>query len=76
MFIDEAESYKAILIAQSIAFGVVGIAVIRLSNSMGNIAMVTGIFEIVTYAMFATVTLAIGGFIMLIPTIILEIIAL
>lgn len=72
--------FDAILIAQSIVFGVVGIlfgiAVLRLHNTMGTIATVTGIFEIIMYAMFATVILALGGFIMLLPTTILEIVLL
>lgn len=80
LFVDISDNYESILMAESLTYGIVGvlmgIAVIRLNKIMGNIAMVTGIFEIVTYALFATVVLAIGGFILLIPTLILEIILL
>ena len=69
-----------ILIAESMVFGVVGIlmgiAMLRLQKAIGNLAIVAGIFEIVTFACFATVILAMGGFVLLVPTTILEIIVL
>ena len=80
LIFDISYGYEAILMGQSITIGVVGIlfgiAVIRLTKALGNIAMVTGIFEIISYALFTTVFLAIGGFVLLIPTLILEIILL
>lgn len=79
LFIED-NYFQSILIAQSITVGVVGvlfgIAVLRLKSAIGTIATVTGIFEIITYAMFALVFLALGGLIMQLPTIILEIILL
>ncbi len=69
-----------IMIGQSISLGIVGIlmgiAMLRFQKALGNIAIITGIFEIVTYACFLTVVLAIGGGLLLLPTTILEIIIL
>jgi transcriptional regulator with XRE-family HTH domain len=70
----------SILILESISFGIVGvlmgIAVIRLQKALGNLAVITGIFQIVTYALFTSVFFALGGFLLLNVTIILEIIIL
>jgi len=70
----------SILILESMSFGIVGvlmgIAMLRFQKALGNIAIVTGIFQIVTYAFFASVFLALGGFLLLTITIILEIIIL
>ncbi|WP_432412572.1 helix-turn-helix domain-containing protein [Rasiella sp. SM2506] len=69
-----------ILILESISFGIVGvlmgIAMLRFQKALGNIAIVTGIFEIVTYAFFSSIVFALGGFLLLNVTIILEIIIL
>lgn len=69
-----------IMIAQSISFGIVrilmGIAMLRFQKALGNLAVITGVFEIVTYACFLMVVFAMGGFLMLLPTTILEIIVL
>lgn len=71
---------NAIIILESISFGIVGvlmgIAMLRLQKALGTIATVTALFEIATYACFTLVFTAIGGAILLIPTIILEIIVL
>ncbi|MAZ72930.1 MAG: hypothetical protein CMC70_07260 [Flavobacteriaceae bacterium] len=70
----------SILILESISFGIVGvlmgIAMLRFQKALGNIAIVTGIFQIVTYALFVSVVFALGGFLMLTVTTILEIIIL
>ena len=67
----------SILILESISFGIVGvlmgIAMLRFQKALGNIAIVTGIFEIVTYAFFSSVFFALGGILLLNVTIILEI---
>jgi len=66
--------------ASAITFGIVGVllgvAVLRLKGLLGNLATVTGIFEIVSYALMITVILAVAGLGLLTPTIILEIILL
>lgn len=71
---------SVILIAKLISFGVIGIlmgvAMIRFQKPLGNIATITGIFEIVTYSCFLIVIFATGGVMLLIPTRILEIIML
>lgn len=71
---------SVILIAESISFGIVGIlmgiAMLRLQKALGNLATITGIFEIVAYACFTIVIFAAGGAILLLPTLILEIIIL
>ncbi len=70
----------SILILESISFGIVGvlmgIATLRFQKALGNIAVVTGIFQIVTYAFFTSVVFAFGGFLLLTVTTILEIIIL
>jgi transcriptional regulator with XRE-family HTH domain len=70
----------SILIIESFSIGIVGvlmgIAMLRFQKALGTIAIVTGIFEIVTYALFTSVIFALGGFLMLTVTIILEIIIL
>ena len=72
--------YQVVIGAYSITFGILGIllgvAVIRLQNALGTLAKVTGIFEIIAYGCMATVILGIVGYIVLTPTIILEIILL
>jgi len=69
-----------IMIGQSISIGIVGvlmgIAMLRFQKALGNLAVITGIFEIVTYACFLTVIFAMGGGLLLLPTTILEIIIL
>ncbi|HBR55490.1 MAG TPA: helix-turn-helix domain-containing protein [Flavobacteriaceae bacterium] len=70
----------SILIIESFSFGIIGllmgIAVIRLQKAIGTIAIVTGIFQIVTYALFTSVFFALGGYLLLSVTIVLEIIVL
>ncbi|MFL1894270.1 helix-turn-helix domain-containing protein [Aquimarina sp. 2-A2] len=72
--------YQFILGAEAITYGVIGIlfgiAVLRLKDSLGTIALVTGVFELITYGFMVTVLLSIVGMFMLTPTIILEIILL
>ncbi|TPN84076.1 helix-turn-helix transcriptional regulator [Aquimarina algicola] len=71
---------EIILGAQAITYGVIGvlfgISIIRLQNAIGTVAKVTGIFEITTYACMLTIILAFLGYILLTPTIILEVIVL
>ncbi len=73
-------NYQVVIGAYSVTFGILGIllgvSVIRLQNALGTLAKVTGIFEIVAYGCMATVILGILGYIILTPTIILEIIVL
>lgn len=70
----------AVLILESFSIGIVGvlmgIAMLRFQKALGNIAIITGIFEIVTYALFSSVVFALGGYLLLNVTIILEIIIL
>lgn len=72
--------YEIILGTQAASYGVIGIifgvAVLRLQNAVGNIATITGVFELITYGFLLTIVLAIVGFVLLNPTIILEIILL
>jgi len=72
--------YEIILGTQAASYGVIGIifgvAVLRLQNAVGNIASITGVFELITYGFLLTIVLAIVGFVLLNPTIILEIILL
>ena len=76
----ENDYYPGILIAESVALGItgilMGIAVIRLTPAVGNIAMVAGIFEIITYSCLASVIFSLGGLIIWFPTIVLEIVLL
>lgn len=55
---------------------VLGIALLRLQDGMGKLARVTGIMEIITGSMFASVLFVLFGLIMIFPTMILEIILL
>ncbi len=72
--------YEFVIGAEAITYGVIGIlfgiSVLRLKNGLGTIATVTGVFEIITYAFMVTIILSIVGFVLLTPTIILEIILL
>ncbi len=72
--------FVILLGAQGVTYGIIGvllgISVIRLQNALGTSAKVTGIFEIITYGCMATVVLGFLGYIMLTPTIILEVILL
>lgn len=72
--------YVGMMIAHSITGGVVGIifgvSVLRLQNSLGHLALITGILEIVTYSLFATILFAKLGFVLIVPMTILEIILL
>ena len=72
--------YDEMLIASGITTGIIGIlfgiAVLRLRAGLGQIATVTGIFEIVTYTMFASIIFATFGFVLMVPMTILEIILL
>jgi len=72
--------FTYILGAQGVTFGVIGIllgiSVIRLQNALGMLAKTTGIFEIIAYGCMATVILGFLGYLLLTPTIILEIILL
>ncbi len=71
---------EIVLGAEAVTYGVIGIlfgiSVLRLKERIGNLATITGIFEIITYAFMVTIILAIVGFVLLTPTIILEIILL
>ncbi len=71
---------EIILDAEAVTYGVIGIlfgiSVLRLKNGLGTIATITGIFEIITYSFMATIILSLVGFVLLTPTIILEIILL
>ncbi len=72
--------FEIVIGAHGVTFGIVGIllgvSVIRLQNALGTLAKVTGIFEIIAYGCMATVILGFLGYIMLTPTIILEIVLL
>ncbi len=72
--------YQFILGAQSISYGIIGIllgiSVLRLQKSLGTIATVTGIFEIITYGLMTTIILAIVGLFLISPMLILEVILL
>ncbi|WP_165388970.1 helix-turn-helix domain-containing protein [Aquimarina brevivitae] len=72
--------YQFVLGAQAITYGIIGllfgIGILRLQKILGTIALVTGIFEIISYGFMITVLLAIVGLFFLTPTIILEIILL
>jgi transcriptional regulator with XRE-family HTH domain len=76
----EPLNHASILIIESFSFGIVGIlmgiAMLRFQKALGNLAIVTGIFQIVTYAFFTSVLFALGGFLLLTVTTILEIIIL
>ncbi|MBQ0734895.1 helix-turn-helix domain-containing protein [Aquimarina celericrescens] len=71
---------EIVLGAEAVTYGVIGIlfgiSVLRLKERIGNLATITGVFEIITYAFMVTIILAIVGFVLLTPTIILEIILL
>ncbi|WP_109301698.1 helix-turn-helix domain-containing protein [Aquimarina sp. AU474] len=79
LFIGELD-YQFIMGAEAITYGVIGIlfgiSILRLKNGMGPLATVTGVFEIVTYSFMTTVILSVVGFVLLTPTILLEIILL
>lgn len=79
LYIDEFD-YRFVIGAESITYGVIGIlfgiSVTRLRKGLGSLAMVTGIFEIITYAFMVTIVLVVVGLFLLTPTIILEIILL
>ena len=53
-----------------------GVGIIRLKSHLGNLAMATGILEIITGVSFALVFLSAFGLIILIPLEILEILVL
>ncbi len=79
LYIEEF-NYEIVMSAEAVTYGVIGIlfgiSVLRLKNGLGAVATVTGVFEIITYAFMTTIILAIVGFFLLTPTIILEIILL
>ena len=68
------------LLIECVGFGglqlIFGIGMYQLKDKIGQLAQVTGIFEIVVGASLVTVILATLGVFLLIPTIIIEIILL
>lgn len=72
--------YEILLSAEAISYGIIGIlfgiAMLRLQKGLGTIALITGIFELITYGLMVTVFLAMAGYAFLTPTIILEVILL
>ena len=72
--------YQIVLGAEAMTYGIIGvlfgISVLRLQKILGAIALITGIFEIVTYGFMMTILLAIIGLFLLTPTLILEVILL
>ena len=76
----EGINYESVMVAEAIVFGIIGIlfgiSVLRLKNALGSIAQITGVFEIITFSLILTVVLALAGFVLMIPTTILEIILL
>jgi len=72
-------SLEYILTAESLIYGALGIVfglgVLKL-KSLGAIAKISGIFEIVTGAFFITVILSLAGLLTLIPTLLFEVIIL
>ncbi|MDY8136975.1 helix-turn-helix transcriptional regulator [Aquimarina sp. 2201CG5-10] len=72
--------YRFILGAEAITYGIIGIlfgiSILRLQKGLGQLATVTGIFEIISYGFLVTVILSIVGLFLLTPTIILEVILL
>jgi len=77
-YIDELDKFTGI--SKAITSGILqilfGIAILQLSSKIGNIASVSGVFEIITGIFFLSVIGAIVGLFFLIPTEILEIIVL
>ncbi|WP_024769923.1 helix-turn-helix domain-containing protein [Aquimarina macrocephali] len=73
-------NYQFVLGAEAVTYGVIGIlfgiSVLRLQNGLGTLAIVTGVFEIITYSFMVTIILSLVGVVLLTPTIILEIIVL
>tara|TARA_B100000287_G_C20539278_1_gene744011 strand:+ start:215 stop:1054 length:840 start_codon:yes stop_codon:yes gene_type:complete len=69
-----------IWISKAVTFGIImiffGVGIIRLKSHLGNLAMATGILEIITGVSFALVFLSAFGLIILIPLEILEILVL
>lgn len=76
----EDEMYLAILPAQSIGVGAIGlvfgIGLIKLQDGMGRMALLAGVFELMIGFFFITVILFLLGFIFLIPATIIEIVVL
>lgn len=68
------------IIIMSVLFGSVGIVfgvgIIQLNKSLGNLATITGVLEIVMSLMFATVVLAWLGYLFMVIVIIMELILL
>lgn len=68
------------LIIESISFGFIqillGIALLKLKDEIGNMGLAAGILEILTGIFFLTVILAVFGLVIYIPTLILEIVIL
>ncbi|SEB84520.1 Helix-turn-helix domain-containing protein [Tenacibaculum sp. MAR_2009_124] len=79
LYIDESYTYY-FMVAKVMTFGCVGvifgIGIIRLRKYIGDLAIATGVLEIVTGVFFATVILAIVGVFALIPLELLEIVIL
>lgn len=71
---------ELILTIESITFGgiqlVFGIALIKLTKDLGNLALATGILEIITGVLLITVFLALAGLIVYIPAMVFEIVLL
>ncbi|WP_378293631.1 helix-turn-helix domain-containing protein [Aquimarina rubra] len=73
-------NYPIVIGAEAMTYGIIGIlfgiSIYRLQGSLGTIAKVTAIFEIITYAFMTTILLSFVGLVFLTPTILLEIILL
>lgn len=72
--------YRIVLGAEAMTYGIIGIlfgiSILRLKPALGSIAMITAVFEIITYSCLVTMVLALLGMVFLTPTIIFEIILL
>ncbi len=72
--------HDIVLIIEAVTFGAIqlifGIALLKLQNTIGNIALAAGIIEILTGALFLSVILAFAGLIIYLPSILLQIIIL
>ncbi len=73
-------NYPIVIGAESMTYGIIGIlfgiSIYRLQGALGTIAVITSIFEIITYAFLTTIILSVVGLVFLTPTILLEIILL
>ncbi len=80
LHLGEQIDFEIVLGAHSATVGIIGVllgvAVLRLEKALGSAAKITGIFEIIAYGCMATIILGVLGYVILTPTIILEIILL